>query len=104
MLVLQHAQCIRRPFIIVEPTTNNNHTNKPEAPEFEARVQAAECSRPQGRAVTRALSGGFLPLWLPCVLRCASYAAFPIRRAVPTPHRATGRTASVRTRREAGLP
>ena len=47
MLDRQRAQCIRRPFIIMEPTTNNNHTKKPEAPEFEARVQAAECS--QGR-------------------------------------------------------
>ena len=26
----------------MEPTTNNNHTNKPEAPEFEARVQAIQ--------------------------------------------------------------
>jgi choline dehydrogenase len=36
---------MQRSFIIMEPTTNNNSTNEPEAPEFEARVQATQHRR-----------------------------------------------------------
>jgi hypothetical protein len=31
----------------MEPTTNNNPTNEPEAPEFEARVQTLSVGSPQ---------------------------------------------------------
>jgi choline dehydrogenase len=42
LVIVTVISASKRSFIIMEPTTNKNPTNEPEAPEFEARVQATQ--------------------------------------------------------------
>src|SRR6516162_5036355 len=42
LVIVTVLSASQRSFIIMEPTTNNNPTSEPEAPKFEARVQATQ--------------------------------------------------------------
>ena len=42
LVIVTVLSASQRSFIIMEPTTNNNATNEPEAPEFESRVQVTQ--------------------------------------------------------------